>query len=87
MNSIPCIPERSYLDRQIHRALTRMLEAKQDCWAYRWADLACRLMKRRNAPASFAIQKPGLRRVASRGVVTTSDKHPTTPVVVMEETT
>lgn len=38
------IPEFSDLDRQITRAIDRMYEAKQDCWAYRWADLAYRLI-------------------------------------------
>lgn len=38
------VPEFSSCDRKIARAIERMFEAKQDCWAYRWADLAYRLM-------------------------------------------
>lgn len=40
-------PEHTYLDARIERAYVRMMNAKSEAWAFRWADLLYRMVMRR----------------------------------------
>lgn len=48
------VPERSYMDRRIDRAYTRMLAAKSLAWRYAWGDLFALTVRSRNAMRTVA---------------------------------